>query len=103
LPHSAANIAWRRSVQLAADRVLDPAAEPRLRAHKSADGLKADHPFFWAGYLLVDTGVAAPPEEPAEKPPEKAAEKPVEKAAEKAVDKVAVPASTDKPAATAKP
>jgi len=74
LPHSAANVAWRRSVQLAADRVLDPAAEPRLRVQKSADGLvKADHPFFWAGYLLVDTGVAPPPDEPVEKPAAKAA------------------------------
>jgi hypothetical protein len=73
LPHSAAAVAWRRSVQLAADRVLDPAAEPRYRADKSSDGLKADHPFFWSGYLLVDTGVAPPAEEPAEKPAEKAA------------------------------
>ena len=72
LPHSPANIAWRRSVELASARLIDPAAEPRLRAGKSADGLKADHPFFWAGYLLVDTGVGPPPEEPAAKPAEKA-------------------------------
>ena len=32
LPHSPASVAWRRSVQLAAGRVLDPASEPRLRA-----------------------------------------------------------------------
>ena len=95
LPHSPASVAWRRSVQLAAGRVLDPASEPRLRAGRSADGLKADHPFFWAGYLLVDTGVGPPAEpadpnhKPAEKPAEKAAAKPVEKSVEKAVEKAA--------------
>ncbi len=82
LPHSPAPVAWRRSVQLAAGRVLDPASEPRLRAGRSADGLKADHPFFWAGYLLVDTGVGPPPEEAGDKAPAKEVEKPVEKAAE---------------------
>jgi hypothetical protein len=41
---------------LSADRVLDPTAEPRLKANPAADGLKGDHPFFWAGYLLIDTG-----------------------------------------------
>jgi CHAT domain-containing protein len=63
LPHTSATAAWRRSVQLAADRVLDPAAEPRLKPSSAADGLKADHPFFWAGYLLIDTGAAPPKEE----------------------------------------
>ena len=38
---------------------LDPAAEPRLRAQPTDSALKADHPFFWAGYMLVDTGVGA--------------------------------------------
>lgn len=58
LPHTSAAAAWRRSVQLAADRVLDPAAEPRFKPSAASDGLKADHPFFWAGYLLIDTGAA---------------------------------------------
>jgi hypothetical protein len=62
LPHTSASAAWRRSVQLAADRVVDPSAEPRLKP-PAADGLKADHPFFWSGYLLVDTGAAPPAEE----------------------------------------
>jgi hypothetical protein len=122
LPHSAAAVAWRRSVQLSAARVLDPAAEPRLRAGRSADGLKADHPFFWAGYLLVDTGVGPPAEEPLgppaanhlDKPAQKAAErpagipvekpaaKPTDKPAEKPVENPAEPAGHDplrKPAA----
>jgi hypothetical protein len=56
LPHESAATAWRRSVQLAADRPLDPAIEGRLRPSPSIDGLKADHPFFWSGYLLADRG-----------------------------------------------
>ncbi len=57
LPHDSADNAWRRSVQLASDRLLDPAIEPRLKAPSTTEGIKADHPFFWSGYLLVDTGV----------------------------------------------
>jgi tetratricopeptide (TPR) repeat protein len=59
MPHEPAANAWRRSVQLTADRPLDPAAEGRLRASAGAAtvaGLKADHPFFWSGYLLADRG-----------------------------------------------
>jgi len=57
LPHDSAASAWRRSVQLASDRLLDPSIEPRLKAPSTTEGIKADHPFFWSGYLLVDTGV----------------------------------------------
>jgi tetratricopeptide (TPR) repeat protein len=57
LPHESAASAWRRSVQLAGDRLLDPSQEGRIKSSRP-DGLKADHPFFWSGYLLVDTGVA---------------------------------------------
>jgi tetratricopeptide (TPR) repeat protein len=56
LPHQAAADAWRRSVQLAANRWLDPALEARVKFPASGDGLKAEHPFFWSGYLLIDTG-----------------------------------------------
>jgi tetratricopeptide (TPR) repeat protein len=57
LPHDSADNAWRRSVQLASDRLLDPSIEPRLKAPSTSEVIKADHPFFWSGYLLVDTGV----------------------------------------------
>ncbi|HEX5105405.1 MAG TPA: CHAT domain-containing protein, partial [Pirellulaceae bacterium] len=57
LPHEGAAAAWRRSVQLARESLLDPALEGRLKPSQAADGLKADHPFFWSGYLLVDTGL----------------------------------------------
>ena len=38
--------------------LLDPSQEGRLKSSHVGDGLKADHPFFWSGYLLVDTGVS---------------------------------------------
>jgi hypothetical protein len=57
LQHSPADLAWQRSVMLAWETPLDAAQEPRLK--RLAEGTEppgADHPFFWAGYLLVDTG-----------------------------------------------
>jgi hypothetical protein len=56
LPHESAASAWRRSVQLEADRYLDPTTEGRLKAPPAGEGIKADHPFFWAGYMLIDSG-----------------------------------------------
>jgi hypothetical protein len=57
LPHASAADAWQRSVLLARETPLDPAAEPRLkRLDEAGEPPRADHPFFWAGYLLVDTG-----------------------------------------------
>jgi hypothetical protein len=38
---------------------IDPDLEPRVVGVDRAAPLKPDHPFFWAGYLLFDTG--APP------------------------------------------
>lgn len=64
LPHQAAAFAWQRSVRLASERLLDPAVEGRLKTPGGLTTLKADHPFFWSGYLLVDTGVIPPPEAP---------------------------------------
>jgi len=57
LQHSPADVAWQRSVLLAWETPLDATQEPRLK--RLAEGVEppgADHPFFWAGYLLVDTG-----------------------------------------------
>lgn len=68
LPHEPAAVAWRRSVQLCNENLIDPAAEGRLKPSPAADGLKADHPFFWSGYLLADTGLVPPKEMPAEPP-----------------------------------
>ncbi|HUE71362.1 MAG TPA: hypothetical protein VMP01_10800 [Pirellulaceae bacterium] len=54
LPHSSPRDAWQRSLELAKAGVIDPALEPRVRMTSGAKELHADHPFFWAGYLLVD-------------------------------------------------
>jgi hypothetical protein len=59
LPHQSAASAWRRSVQLASDRWLDPSQEGRVKAAKANEGIRADHPFFWSGYMVVDRGVAS--------------------------------------------
>lgn len=65
---SVASDAWQRAVLLAREAPLDTSREPRLkRADDTGDLPKADHPFFWAGYLLVDTGPR--PEVAVEVPP----------------------------------
>ena len=56
LPHTDASDAWQRSVQLAKELTIHPAVEPRVKAGKDDTPLTASHPFFWSGYLLVDTG-----------------------------------------------
>ncbi|MCS7305430.1 MAG: CHAT domain-containing protein [Thermoguttaceae bacterium] len=66
IPYTTAAEAWQRAVLLAANQTLDPEAEPRLKKPApDEEPPKTDHPFFWAGYLLVDTGV---PPQAADKP-----------------------------------
>ncbi|MEX2168575.1 MAG: hypothetical protein WD851_04655 [Pirellulales bacterium] len=49
--------AWQRSVRLARAMPLDPAQEPRFRITEEAGDMPtADHPFFWSGFVLFDTG-----------------------------------------------
>lgn len=59
LPHAPAAAAWQRSVFLALDAPLTVELEPRLKVAANDEPPTASHPFFWAGYLLVDNG--APP------------------------------------------
>jgi hypothetical protein len=67
LPNAPAAEAWQRACLLAREAPIDPSREPRLkRADDTADMPPANHPFFWAGYMLVDTGPRAEVE--AEKP-----------------------------------
>jgi hypothetical protein len=48
--------AWQRACLLAREAPVDFSREPRLkRAEEPGNSHSADHPFFWAGYLLVDT------------------------------------------------
>jgi hypothetical protein len=69
LPHSTPSRAWQRSVTLSKELIIDPAAEPRVRMTTGAKEVTAGHPFFWAGYLLVDRQPARGAE-PAAKPDE---------------------------------
>ena len=84
------------------DTRLNLEAEPRIKKSAGDDTPKADHPFFWAGYMLIDGG--APPEMP--KAP---AEEPVIKvkppAAEVKPDKPIIPPLMpgEKPKAAEKP
>lgn len=48
--------AWRRSVEVVRSSQLDPALEPRIAVDKRQTSIPANHPFFWAGYLLADAG-----------------------------------------------
>ncbi len=58
LPHRAASDAWQRSVRLAESADLDLSLEPRIKdVPPETPSMKAEHPFFWGAYLLVDTGV----------------------------------------------
>jgi tetratricopeptide (TPR) repeat protein len=59
LPHASAAEAWQRSVQIAGDTPLELEHEPRIkRTSGTSDAFKAVHPFFWAGYMLVDAGTS---------------------------------------------
>ena len=79
LPHATAAESWQRSVLLTMDSPLDPNLEPRLTVKASDQPANATNPFFWSGYLLIDSGT--PPEraeKPAEPEPEDEAEEEVE-------------------------
>jgi hypothetical protein len=56
LPHTSPAEAWRRSVFLAAGSRLNLEAEPRVKRTTEGDVPRANHPFFWSGYLLIDSG-----------------------------------------------
>lgn len=70
LPHTSPADAWQRAVLVTADTRLDLAREPRVKRTLADVPPKGDHPFFWAGYMLIDEGV---PDKPPEGVPEAAA------------------------------
>lgn len=59
-PNASAADAWQRSVQVAMESPVDPVNELRVKTGKKITELTASHPFFWAGYLVVDSGWAPP-------------------------------------------
>jgi hypothetical protein len=78
LVNSPANEAWQRACLLARESPLDAAREPRLkRSDETGESPTADHPFFWAGYMLADNSQPEPTgAEMPEEPDEDAAEPP---------------------------
>ena len=68
LPHTTPADAWQRAVFVVADGRLNLDAEPRVKKAAVDEAPKANHPFFWAGYLLVDSGTQ-PPKGDAAPPP----------------------------------
>lgn len=65
LPHSSPAESQRRSITLLRGTALDPREEGRLRVPATLDQFKPDHPFFWAGYMLVDSSAYQPREKTA--------------------------------------
>ncbi len=76
LPRTAASNAWQRSVQLLMSTDIDTEREPRAKLSVTDDALRAEHPLFWAGYLLADTGSSPLVDEPDAAPPAAAGERP---------------------------
>ena len=76
LPHLSASNAWQRAVQLTRSTELDFTREPRLNRSSFSEAWNAEHPFFWAGYMLIDQTYWAPGEEPTPVPPDPAAAPP---------------------------
>ena len=58
---------------------LNPDDEPRVKRSANAEAPKATHPFFWAGYMLIDSG-ESPKKPTAEEAPVLKVKKPAEKA-----------------------
>jgi hypothetical protein len=56
LPYTSASKAWQRSVKLVQQSRITPELEPRITLDGETTPPEPTHPFFWAGYLVVDTG-----------------------------------------------
>ena len=56
LPTAAAS--WRRAVNLVIAEQPDFSREPRVKVSKNTVPTDARHPFFWAGFALIDCGVS---------------------------------------------
>ena len=59
-PESSPGEAWRRATLLTREAEVDGQREPRASSG-SDQPIKTDHPFFWAGYMLLDRGAPAQP------------------------------------------
>lgn len=60
--------AWHKSLASVRQATVDAEREPRLRRMPAGQSLKAEHPFFWGGFLLIDSGTVDPDAAPAADP-----------------------------------
>jgi len=65
---SRAAASWQRAIDVVMAEEPDVAREPRVKQSPAAALADAKHPFFWAGYTLIDCG-SGRYEEPAAAPP----------------------------------
>ncbi len=70
LPHTSPADAWQRAVLLENGTQLNLDAEPRIKHAPGDESPKAGHPFFWAGYMLIDSSQVS--QKPETKPAEAA-------------------------------
>jgi CHAT domain-containing protein len=58
LPHTTPSDAFQRAVQVVSNSPLIVQSEPRVKQDPAAPAteIQAAHPFFWAGYMVVDGG-----------------------------------------------
>jgi CHAT domain-containing protein/tetratricopeptide (TPR) repeat protein len=68
LPQTSPSEAYKQAVLAVASKALVFQAEPRVKAAANAEPLRGNHPFFWAGMMLVDSGEPARVEAEAKKP-----------------------------------
>lgn len=64
LPRTSAADAWQRCIELAKELPLKLSLEPRVKVSDESEIPTAAYPFFWAGYLLVDSGEPYVPSKP---------------------------------------
>lgn len=62
---------WRRAVDVVTPEALDPTREPRIKPSPKPPLADAKHPFFWAGYMLIDCRPGKQPDAVAAEPPRK--------------------------------
>jgi len=56
LPYVSASKSWQRAVALSMHSPIALDEEPRIKLDSSDSPPEAKHPFFWAAYMIVDTG-----------------------------------------------
>jgi CHAT domain-containing protein len=86
LPHTGASDAWQRSVELVSSNPLNVDNEPRVKLSNKQTAPAAQHPFFWAGYLLADTGAKPTTGEEEDEAADEALEKLLAAEAAKAIE-----------------